>query len=328
MMIMHETHLKSVDLNLLTALHALLRHRHVTRAATEVGLSQPAMSRALMRLRHLFGDEILVRGPGGLSLTPRAESLLSPLNQLMADIRILLVKDDFNPATVRRTVTVVGTDSHAVTLIPPVLARLRREAPGVDLVFKGFTPDVARKVQRGEVDMVFSVANQPLPVGAASQHLRRDCLALVMRRGHPLSQSPLTLADYGRVEHVLVSILDDGASEVDALLAAAGIERRIALTTPHFVGALAAISGTDLVMTLSRSVAERYRQTFDLVLRDPPFGDRAYDQTLVWSATRGADPLMDWIRQLMREEAEALEAEDLRARASEVGALGAPGVRS
>jgi DNA-binding transcriptional LysR family regulator len=161
--------------------------------------------------------------------------------------------------------------------------------------------------------MVFSVAHQPLRAGAASEFLRKDGLALVMRRGHPLSQTPLTIEDYGRCEHVLVSILDDGASEIDAVLAASGVERRIALTTPHFMGALAAIAGTDMVMTLSRSVAERYRQTFDLVLREPPFGDRAYEQTMVWSAARGSDPLMQWVRGLMREEAAAQEAAETSA---------------
>ena len=305
---MHEVNIKSVDLNLLTALGALLRHRHVTRAADEVGLSQPAMSRALMRLRHLFGDPLLVRGAGGLVLTARAEALAPRLSLLINEIKALLVDVPFDPAKARRTVTVVGTDSHAVTLIPPVLARIRKEAPGIDLVFKGFTPDVSQRVQRGEVDMVFSVAHQPLRAGAASEFLRKDSLALVMRRGHPLSQTPFSTEDYGRCEHVLVSILDDGASEIDAVLAASGVERRIALTTPHFMGALAAIAGTDMVMTLSRSVAERYRQTFDLVLREPPFGNRAYEQTMVWSAARGSDPLMQWVRGLMREEAAAQEA--------------------
>ena len=305
---MHEMNLKSVDLNLLTALGALLRHRHVTRAADEVGLSQPAMSRALMRLRHLFGDPLLVRGVGGLILTARAEALAPRLTLLLNEIKAMLVEAPFDPAKARRTVTVVGTDSHAVTLIPPVLARIRKEAPGINLVFKGFTPDVSQRVQRGEVDMVFSVAHQPLRAGAASEFLRKDSLALVMRRGHPLSQTPFSTEDYGRCEHVLVSILDDGASEIDAVLAASGVERRIALTTPHFMGALAAIAGTDMVMTLSRSVAERYRQTFDLVLREPPFGNRAYEQTMVWSAARSSDPLMQWVRGLMREEAAAQEA--------------------
>jgi DNA-binding transcriptional LysR family regulator len=312
---MHEMNLKSVDLNLLTALGALLRHRHVTKAADEVGLSQPAMSRALMRLRYLFGDLLLVRGVGGLILTARAEALAPRLTLLLNEIKALLVEAPFEPAKARRTVTVVGTDSHAVTLIPPVLARIRKEAPGIDVVFKGFTPDVSQKVQRGEVDMVFSVANQPLRAGAASEPLRKDCLALVMRRGHPLSQTPLTIEDFGRCEHVLVSIFDDGASEIDAILAASGVERRIALTTPHFMGALAAVAGTDMVMTLSRSVAERYRQTFDLVLREPPFGNPAYEQTMVWSAARGSDPLMQWVRGLMREEAAVQEAAETGAEA-------------
>ena len=307
-LIMREVNLKSIDLNLLTALGALLQHKHVTRAADAVGLSQPAMSRALERLRQTFGDPLLVRGPGGMMMTPRAEALVPRVNQVLDGIRGLLVEAPFDPLLAKRTVTIVCTDSHAVTLIPSVLARLRQEAPGVTLALKNYSPDIGRRVQQGEVDLVFSVASQPLQSGAESMILRPDRLAVIMRRDHPLAQTPISLSDYTRCDHAVVSLMDDGATEMDAALAAEGFKRRIALTTPHFMAALAAVAKTDLVITLSRSLAQRFAATFDLVLRDPPIKDSGYIQTLVWLQARGHDPLMHWLRGVMVQEAQAQAA--------------------
>ncbi len=305
---MREVNLKSIDLNLLTALGALLQHRHVTRAADAIGLSQPAMSRALERLRHTFGDPLLVRGPSGMVMTPRAESLAARLTPLLDEIRGLLVEAPFDPRAVRRTITLVCTDSHSVTLIPAVLARLRAEAPGIDLALKNFSPDIARRVQQGEVDLVFSVASQPMQPGAASIPLRQDRLALIMRRDHPMAQTALSLSDYARCDHAMVSILDDGLTELDALLAAEGLQRRIAFTAPHFMAVLAAVARSDLVTTLSRSLAHRFAPAFDLVLRDPPLAEPGFTTTLVWSKARDRDPLMHWLRGVMVEEAQSQAA--------------------
>jgi len=301
---MREVNLKAIDLNLLTALGALMQYRHVTRAADAIGLSQPAMSRALDRLRHTFGDPLLVRGPGGMVMTPRAEALASRLSPLLDEIRGLLVEAPFDPRAARRTVNIVCTDRDSVTLIPAVLARLRVEAPGIDLLIKNFSPDIARRVQQGEVDLVFSVASQPLTPGAASIPLRQDRLAFVMRRDHPLAQTPLSLADYARCDHAMVSILDDGMTELDALLAAEGLQRRIAFTAPHFMAVLAAVASSDLVTTMSRSLAQHFAATFDLILREPPLADPDFTTTLVWSQARDRDPLMYWLRGVMVEAAQ------------------------
>jgi DNA-binding transcriptional LysR family regulator len=102
----------------------------------------------------------------------------------------------------------------------------------------------------------------------------------------------------------MVSILDDGVTELDAALAAEGLSRRIALTTPHFMAALAAVAKTDLVITLSRSLAQRFAAKFDLILRDPPIKDPDFTQTLVWLQARGHDPLMHWLREVMVQEAQ------------------------
>jgi DNA-binding transcriptional LysR family regulator len=134
-----------------------------------------------------------------------------------------------------------------------------------------------------------------------------DRLAVVRREGHPAAGRPWSIDDYGRFHHVGVSLLGDGRSELDTMLAAAGVTRRIALTTPHFMAALAVVARTDLVTTISRSFASRFAGSFGLVLQDPPFAQMAMTTTIVWSKVRAADPLLGWVRGVLRQAARSLD---------------------
>lgn len=302
---MRQVNLAGLDLNLLPALEALLRRRNVTHAAAEVGLSQPAMSRALARLRETFGDPLLIRAGGGLAPTPLARSLTPKVGAALDDLRRLFRADAFNPATLERAIRLAGADVHTILLLPRLMARLQRDAPGVDLRFEAVGRDIIGRMERGDVDLCFATATTPLPPGAFSESLARDRLALVMRRGHPAANRQWRLSDYAAYPHATVALFDDGLSEIDARLAAAGVERRIALTTPHFMGAIAAVAATDLVTTLSAAFARRFADTLDLVLRDPPFDD-ALDLTVVATKPRAGDPAMQWLRNVLREEAAAI----------------------
>jgi DNA-binding transcriptional LysR family regulator len=296
---MRDVHLRSIDLNLLTGLGALLQHRGVSRAARDVGLSQPAMSRALDRLRHLFGDDLLVRTGAGMVLTARAEALAPRIAALLAEIRDVVSEPEFDPRLERRTFRIAATDSQTTLLFPGVMARLLVQAPLVDLHAVPFSPDIGRRIQSGEVEMTFSLANYPLPPGARSAALFEDRMALVMRRGNPAAaRNRLSLADYAALDHVTISIFGDGRTETDAALAAAGLDRRIAHTTPHFIGALMAVAATDMVAMLSRAFARQYAGLLDLVLIEPPFANIALPITLVWGAARDNDRLLAWLRQV------------------------------
>ncbi len=298
---MHQVNLDGVDLNLLPPLAALLRHRNVTRAAAEAGLSQPAMSRALARLRALLDDPLLVRGRSGLVPTPRAVALQPQLEAMLGGIRELLTTTPFDPARAGRTIRIAGSDSQTVGLIPAVMARLAVEAPGIDLVLLPYGTDIQARIESGAVDLACAVASTPLPPGAMSAPLADDRLALVMRRGHPAAGHDWTLADYGCWQHVGVALLGDGQSDLDAILAAAGVRRRLALVTPHFTAALAAVAATDLVTTISETFARRFAVPFDLVLKQPPFAADRLQLTIVWSHIRDADPLLAWFRGLLAE---------------------------
>lgn len=298
---MREVNLSSLDLNLLPALEALLRRRNVTQAAADVGLSQPAMSRALGRLRDVLDDPLLVRASTGYVLSPRAQALAPSLALALDEVKGLFRGPAFDAAAERRVFRMAATDTHTILLAPPIMARLAREAPGVDLRMESYGPDIVTKMERGDLDLAFALADTPLPPGAASEPLFQDQLALVLRRGHPAARRNWTAADYAAYDHVGIAIFGDGQSELDAWLAAEGVRRRMALVTPHFMAALAAVARTDLVTTVSRAFAERFAPMFDLVLLEPPFVDTRMLTTLVWSLIRTADPGLAWFRGLVRE---------------------------
>ncbi len=298
---MRELNIHGIDLNLLPALAALLRQRNVTRAASEAGLSQPAMSRALGRLRALLDDPLLVRGSRGFVLTPRATALQPQLEAMLGGLGAMLRPPVFDPALARRTIRLAGADSHSVGLLPPLMARLARDAPGIDLRMEPYGVDLQARMESGAIDLAFAVASSPLPPGAMSAPVTEDRLALVMRQDHPAAGRDWSIADYGRWGHVGVALLGDGQSDLDAELAAAGVQRRMALVTPHFTAALAAVAETDLVTTISERFARRFADAFGLVLKRPPLIGIDMQVTIVWSHVRNSDPVLAWFRALLTE---------------------------
>lgn len=301
---MREKHLSAIDLNLLPALEALLLRRHVTLAAGDVGLSQPAMSRALGRLRLLLDDALLVRGASGFMLTPRAHDILPELQRLLAGTSALLKPKAFDVAALKRTLFIAASDAHAVLLMPEVIAKVRREAPGVVLVIEPYSRDILRRFESSELDLAFAEATTPLPPGAMITQVGFDSLALVMRRDHPAAREPWSLADYARYDHAVVSIFGDQTSEIDTRLAQAGIARRIGFASPYFLAALAAVAASDMITTLSRALAERFAPDLGLLVRTPPFSDASLAVTLVRTATRADDPVLNWLCGLVSDAAQ------------------------
>jgi len=298
---MHQSHIIGLDLKLAPALEALLRRRNITHAAAELGLSQPAMSRALARLRDLQGDPLLVRGPGGYVLTPRAQAIQPRLAEVLNQLGAVFHPRTFDPAEERRTLRLAGADVHTIMLVPGVAARLAEEAPGVDLRVESYGLTTADRVLMGELDLAFALTTTPLTPGAYSEIVAQDRLAVVMRRDHPAANRAWSLADYGVYPNAAVTLVGDGHSEMDAILAAAGVTRRIALATPHFTAALAAVGATDMVTTMSAALAEHVAPAFGLCLQTPPFAETGLEMTLVCSHIRANDPFLAWFRDVVRQ---------------------------
>src|SRR5487761_2550196 len=206
--------LTSLDLNLLVALRALLEERHVSRAAGRVGLTQPATSNALGRLRRLFDDQLLVRTPNGMQLTPRALALAGPLEAALEHLESALGGEGFVPGASRRSFTIAMADYTALVVLPPLKRQLARTAPGIDLVIvNSIRAQGIALVDRGEADLAIGLLPEP-PAHLRTQILYRDRLVCIARDGHPALRRPMTLDRYVNLAHVLVRAPGDQRSVV------------------------------------------------------------------------------------------------------------------
>ena len=306
---MHEKHLRGVDLNLLTLLDALLTHGGVGRAAAAVNLSQPAMSRALGRLRALFDDPLLVRIGGSTLLTARATALAGPVRKLLSATAALIAPAAFTPDTWEATALIAATDHQAVTLLPPLAARLRRDAPRLDLELRALVAAQMEPLRRGDLHLGFTL-HEPLPDGFASRPLYRDRFVTLMRRDHPAAPGPrdripLTPERFAALDQVLVTVMGEGPGAVDLALAQQGLRRRVAVRQPHFYGALAIVAATDLIVTLPSSIADRFAGPFDLIRSPAPVAGEPFTIAMIWSDTLTSDPAQAWLRQCVVDAARA-----------------------
>ncbi len=298
--------LADVDLNLLLALDALLRERSVTRAGSALGLSQPATSHALARLRELFGDELLVRRSNDMEPTVLAESLIAPLAEVLARVEELLWRDRvFDPAAADRELVIAMTDFVEATLLPAALPRLglgarlhvRLRALGGEL------PE--RALADGDIDLAIGTILSP-PAAMMVTTLYRDGFAAVVRRGHPCLAAPLDPEAYAALDHVLIATPGDGPGMVDLALEALGLRRNVVLRTSHFLTVVPLIAATDLVCTMPARIAHASSQRHDVVVFDPPVAVPGFDVAMFWHPRRERDPAVRWLRDQLRAAAATL----------------------
>ena len=306
----HEGPLHHLDVNLLVALDLLAEERSVTRAAERAGVSQSAMSHTLRRLRELFDDPLLVRGRGGMVLTPRAEALAIPLRGgLLSIARAIAQPDPFDPRSARRSFRMVSPDLFDVLVLPELLRRIGDEAPGIDLAVVPTPSSLNDSLETGEVDLaIHPVLLDPEPfemTAKVDSHLRartlfRDSLRCFLRREHPLLQSgrKLTLRTYTKLPHILVSPSGRGSGVVDRVLESRGHERRIALRVPHFSAALAIVAESDLVLTAPSSL-ERHGYASTLSSYPAPVSLPNHAVTMLWHPRFTEEPAHRWLRDLM-----------------------------
>lgn len=302
--------LRSVDLNLLVALDALLTERHVTRAAERVGLSQPAMSNALGRLRHLFKDELLVRTARGMQTTPRAESLAAPLRQLLKQIeRVFERNAAFDPARAKRTFTIRLSDVLGFLLLPALMRALAGQgaangaAIGFDLLH---LPPAATvdALERDELDAAVSMGLEHSNA-IRSAALLRDRMVCAMRKAHPLARRPLTLERFLAERHMKVSMSPTDLRFVDDVLRQRRLKRDIALNVPHWLLVPHVLQQTNLVSVMPRRFAKAIAGDA-LMVRDLPFASASFDWRLYWHRRHDNNPAIGWLREQLRAAAHTL----------------------
>lgn len=294
---MHEVDLRSVDLNLLKFLGALLDERSVTRAGARLGLSQPAASRALGRLRELLKDRVVVRTPKGLESTPRALALAPIVERLLEDVRNIVAPAVFDPATARHHFKIASIDHMALMMMPGLVARLEQAAPGVTLEIPTPRRNNVETIARGEADLALGVyADDILSAGFYRRKLYDEDMVCVVRRGHPILSVELTPERFAALSHVLVTITGQGSTLVDTALARLGLSRTIAVRLPHFLVAPMIVAASHLVLTLPRRLAERMAAGAPLEIIELPLDLDAISPSMIWHERTHDAPAHAWLR--------------------------------
>ena len=298
-MAIDHTNLGRFDLNLLVALDALLAERSVTRAAARVGLGQSAMSHNLARLRALFGDELLTRGPEGMRPTPRALALADPVRVALAQVEALVARDEaFDPRTAERLFRVGLPDSVEVLVGPALLAHLCEAAPGVRLRLHSTVGlELLDELDADRLDL--AVGLRTFPQGKA-HHRRRllatDSYLCMFDAGRTGVAPPISLEDYVRLPHVLTSLREGERGVVDEALARLGLGRTVALTTPRFVAVPFLVAGAPVVTTMHARLARLFAASLGLSLSPVPVELPEVPVSLLWHASYDRDPAHAWLR--------------------------------
>ncbi len=302
MIYIHAVNAAGLNLNLLPVLDALLAERSVSRAGARLGLSQPAVSNALAQLRALLGDPLLVRRANGMVPTERALALAQPVRAAMLAVeQSLAPAPAFDPAAARRQFVIVANDFVAFALLPRLLARLQRQAPGVRLHLRAFQEHVIPPdLERGEADLLFSFS-QTLPPAHQAADLFQDRLVFVARQGHPQVRGRITLAAYTKLAHVIVSHQPNARGVVDDALAAQGRSRQVALRLSHFLLVPHVLAATDYVAALSELVARPLARSLRLQIQKLPLAVPPGTVRMVWHERTSRSPAHVWLRSMVQE---------------------------
>ncbi|MEU5540516.1 LysR family transcriptional regulator [Streptomyces sp. NPDC020362] len=293
------THIERVDLNLLAPLTALLEERHVSRAAARVSLSQPAMSRALQRLRAAFGDELLVRGAEGYQLTPRAERLRLQLRSVLPQLEAMFTHSAFDPATAAEVLRITGTDYATAVLGPALFQRLFQQSPDSRLTFRAWHDDALGDLERGLTDLVLTAV--PAPPALRTQQLLEERYVCLLSAGHPLAgRARLSLDEYLSCSHIEVTVTEGRQGLLDQRLGSLAAPRHISLSVPHHAVAPLAIPGTGLVATLPRRLVAQHATDPGLRCVPAPREIEPMTYRMIWHPRLDDDPAQNWLRTTIR----------------------------
>ena len=295
--------LNAVDLNLWIAFDALIAERSVSRAAEKLGVTQPAVSHALKRLRYLLKDDLLARGPHGMQPTGRALSLHPAVQSVLAEIHsIVSTGHAFDPATTPRTFRLSMSDAMSVEVLPSIARRIRREAPNIDLAISTSGPqESCRRIADDEIDLAIGVIPH-VPQDLISRELYRDTLICVAdKKNKRLKNGRMALQDYLDSPHVTVARDGDTGIQVDEILDSMAIPRRIAIAVPHYLSVPSLIRGTDLVAHTRRRLTSVFRMSSDLIVFTVPLPMKVPELEFiqVWHKRYEGDPGHCWLRDLV-----------------------------
>lgn len=298
---MHAMHIEAIDLNLLRLFDAVYRARSVSRGAEAIGLTQPAASHGLGRLRLLLQDALFTRAPGGVAPTPRAERLAQAVQSALATLEDALNEPDrFDPLASRKTFRIHMSDIGEGRFLPALMAGLGQQAPGVRIETMALAPgDVAPALDSGRVDFAFGFLPE---VKDTQRHLLlKDRYIVLLRDGHPFAERKrrggALLEALRKLDYVAVRT----HAETLRILHLLKLEDRVRLTTEHFMVLPAIVRSTDLAVVMPRNIARGFAEEGGYAIVEPAFPLRDFDVSLHWSRRFEDDPANRWLRKLIGE---------------------------
>lgn len=292
--------LANIDLNLLVVFDLLYQEQNTQRVALRLGITQPAVSHALKRLRRLLDDELFERTSHGLQPTPRASQLHPGIADALARMNDTLnLRDDFNPAKSDHTFHLNMTDIGEIVFLPRLLQHLSQHAPSVSLnTVRSHHNDLKFEMEEGEIDLAVGLIPQ-LGAGFYQQRLFVQRYVCLMREDHPLATGDISLEDFRAAHHAVVIARGTGHGIIEEQLARAGVDRPVRLTLPNFAAVPYIISSSDLVVTVTDKLAEATRKRFGLTVRNHPLTFPEIPINLFWHRRFHQDPGNRWLRGLM-----------------------------
>ena len=291
---------KKIDLNLLVALDALLAERNVTRAARRLGLSQPALSAQLARLRDLFGDPLFLPAQRGVTPTARAIELEAPVRQALDQVQDVLAGGrGFDPATADLTVAIACSDYVQLAVIAPLVLDLRASAPKLRIAIRQLDGALlGPQMEAGMVDLAV-MTSSTAPPALRTRWLFHERYVTIARRRHPGVKGKLTLDDFVTLEHVVVSPRGGGLSgPVDTALGKLGRRRRIAVSTASFLFVPELVARSDLIATVPERLVQGRAERLQVL--EPPLSVEGFAIGLVWHERTHQHPAHRWVRERVR----------------------------
>lgn len=289
-----DTELRRLDLTLLLVFDGALRHRKLSAVAKQLGLTQPAISHALGRLRDILGDPLFARRANGVEPTPRALALGQPVAQAIAILRDTLQQGrQFDPATAVREFRVAALDSAVSLLIPDFLARFSAEAPGCRVVFRALGREAGHiALKAGQLDLIIGLRDPSCPF--LQRVIMAEDFVVAARPDNPRLRRGFDLQRYLECDHVLVSPSGDARGSVDEALRQLGKARRVVAVVPQFLIGFAAVAGSDLITTAPRRVAKRHAPAFGLKLHRVPFELPGFEIAILRHESTTTDAGLTW----------------------------------
>ena len=309
---------RTLDLNLLRVFDAVMLERNVTRAASALSMTQPAVSNALRRLRESIGEDLFVPGATGVTPTPHAQALWPSVRQALAGLRDLFDPQGFEPRSDERTFTLLMADATAAVLLPPLMVRLQRERSRVGLHVEPLTTrDPRAALERGTADIAIGFfPDAARALAASAEHgeevldLLYDCEYVgVMRRQHPLARhDELNLDDYCAADHIRVNFTGRPHGFVDQALTRLGRQRHVVLTINDFSTTARIVRRSNLLSVFPRSFVPASGEAGGLTVRSLPFELPRIEVGQLWHRRHERDPAHRWLREFIASTAKEVRA--------------------